>query len=245
MSDETIRGVENALETDDTVKLKGDDISYLRSVVERFTKKAVLAGVLIGLGALFCMRTSNRGYLVMGVCFSIGLFAVLASGAHLFTGKLSLVCSIFEGKDKLGETKKVVTFLSYVWVCNLIGAIAISMLGTVCGIDAYTPSTLRALTPAHLLFVRGILCNVLISLAVYLYKRSDKTIISAALVSLAFVTCFVVCVGEHCVADMVYMISGLLQNKVTLLECVRVIGLATLGNIVGGMAFSWLVWERR
>jgi formate/nitrite transporter FocA (FNT family) len=43
---------------------------------------------------------------------------------------------------------------------------------------------------------------------------------------------------------MAYMLSGLLQNKVTLLDCVRVIGLATLGNIVGGVAFSWLVWER-
>ena len=58
------------------------------------------------------------------------------------------------------------------------------------------------------------------------------------------VACFVACGFEHSVADMLYMPLGMMQGAVGLIDCVRVILLATVGNVLGGIAFSWMVHER-
>jgi formate/nitrite transporter FocA (FNT family) len=205
-------------------------------------KKSVLAGVLIAIGALFSIKASPWGYIVMGPCFSVGLFAVLMSGAWLFTGQLlSATHAVLEGKAGVSDMAKT---LCLVWAGNLVGALTVAFLGYSCGVDAYVMSGLRALADPLQLFFKAILCNMLVCLAVHLYGRSDRSVASAAVVSLACVTAFVVTGGEHCVADMLYMPLGLMRGTVTVIDCVRVIGVATLGNTIGGTVFSWLVWER-
>jgi formate/nitrite transporter FocA (FNT family) len=203
-------------------------------------KRSVLAGVLISVGALFSLAASQYGNVVQGVCFSVGLFGVLICGACLFTGGVLVVRDVWDGELTISEA---VETLCLVWVFNLVGATAVAAMALVCGFDVAPVACAKAATPWYELVVRGILCNVLVCLSAHMFNTSERTVTTALLAALPPVACFVACGFEHSVADMLYMQLGLMQGVVTLPSCAMVLALATVGNVVGGVAFSWLVRE--
>jgi formate/nitrite transporter FocA (FNT family) len=132
-----------------------------------------------------------------------------------------------------------------VWALNLLGAVTISLMASQIGFDATVIATAKAAMSWHELLIRAVLCNVLVCLAVWTFNHGEHTAASVLAASVLPVACFVACGFEHSVADMLYMPLGLLNGAVSVIDCARVIGVATIGNMVGGMGFAWLVRDDR
>ena len=213
-------------------------------------KKSILAGVLIAIGALFSMSASSYGPVVQGLCFSVGLFGVLCTGARLFTGSVLAVETVWRKETTISD---VLVMCVTIWAMNLLGAVTIACMALYIGFDATAIAQAQAALPWHELLIRAVLCNVLVCLAVWTYNetwrsgwernRSSSLVLDALASCLLPVACFVACGFEHSVADMLYMPLGMMQGAVTLADCAMVIGIATIGNVVGGVAFAWLVRE--
>ena len=206
-------------------------------------RKSVLAGVLIAIGALFSLSAMEYGPVVQGLCFSVGLFGVMCSGASLFTGNVLGSADVMyaRGRDaKLYELRILCTRLAKTWLFNLVGSLVVAACAYVTGFDAASAVAAKSAMPWTEMVVRSALCNVLVCLAVWTFRRSDRSPIDAIAACVLPVACFVACGFEHCVADMLYMPLGFMQGATTVLDCVRVIALATVGNAAGGVAFTWL-----
>jgi len=213
-------------------------------------RKSILAGALIAIGALFSMAASPYGPVVQGLCFSVGLFGVLCTGARLFTGSVLAVETVWRKETAVSD---VLVMWVTLWAMNLLGAVTIALMSSQIGFDATAIAQAKAALPWHELLVRAVLCNVLVCLAVWTYKETQRSgwernrgaslVLDALASCLLPVTCFVACGFEHSVADMLYMPLGMMQGAVTPLDVIRVVGIATIGNVVGGVAFAWLVRE--
>jgi len=213
-------------------------------------KKSVLAGVLIAIGALFSMAAKQYGPVVQGLCFSVGLFAVLCTGAMLFTGGMLAIRAVW---DKESTLRAFVKASSASWAWNLVGAVTIALMAWCMSFDATAIAHAKAMLPWHSLFIRAVLCNVMVCFAVWTYRETQRSgwernrgaslVLDALASCLLPVACFVACGFEHSVADMLYMPLGWLQGAVSMADCVRVILMVTAGNVVGGIAFAWMVRE--
>lgn len=203
-------------------------------------KKSVLAGVLIAIGALFSIAAGPYGPVVQGLCFSVGLFAVLCTGSRLFTGSMLAIESVWRKDIGISD---VLVMWATIWAMNLVGAVCVALMASQAGFDVTAMAQAKAALPWHSLFIRAVLCNVLVCLAVWTFNHGERTAVSALAASVLPVACFVACGFEHSVADMLYMPLGMMQGAVTPLDVIRVLLLATIGNIAGGVAFAWLVRE--
>ena len=211
-------------------------------------KKSVLAGVLIAIGALFSMSAASYGPVIRGLCFSVGLFGVLCTGSRLFTGSMLAIETVWRKETTISDV--AVTWAT-IWGLNLVGAVCVALMAFDMGFDATSIAQAKAALPWHELLVRAVLCNVLVCLAVWTYKetqgsgwvrnRGASLVLDALASCLLPVACFVACGFEHSVADMLYMPLGMLQGAVSPVDVIRVLLLATVGNVVGGVAFAWLV----
>lgn len=202
-------------------------------------RKSILAGVLIAIGALFSIAAKPYGNVVQGLCFSVGLFGVLCCGARLFTGQVLMVSTIW---DKDCTASDVFVLWVTVWSWNLFGAVTIALMASQMGFDASVIAQTKAAMPWHELLTRAVLCNVLVCMAVGIGNARPE-IEHKFLACLLPVACFVACGFEHSVADMLYMPLGFLRNAVSFADCAYVIGMVTVGNVIGGTAFAWLMWE--
>lgn len=200
----------------------------------------LLAGVLISLGnaVMLVVRSDQTlppavSAVLSGACFSVGLAAVMLCGAELFTGDVLMFVGCRERRHGIPETCIV---LWTVWALNLLGAMAASSaLGWAGFHPSATEAVLRAkesLAPSEA-FLRGVACNFLVCLAVWLgHMRTSVT--DAFVAALLPVTTFVACGFEHSVANMYYLPMG----GEAMVSNVLVV---TLGNLVGGLAFCALM----
>jgi formate transporter len=149
---------------------------------------AVLAGAFIALGAMFATTVLagaegilpfGLSRLLAGIAFCLGLILVILGGAGLFTGNALMVMAWAVGKVQLHEMLRA-WFIVYIG--NFIGATGTAMLVFLSGqyLSGRGPVASVALKLAldkatepfdHALFL-GILCNVLVCLAVWL--RADR-----------------------------------------------------------------------
>ena len=194
---------------------------------------AVLAGICIGLGGTVFLRIKDAfpgGNVVGALLFTIGLFTICCRGYNLFTGK---ACYIFDNKPDY--------LLTLLIIGNLCGCFLLAMVerGTgICGesgINAAAAGMVQAkMSSGYLsLFLLGIICNMLIFIAVNGYAKNPHEV--GKYLSLFFgVMVFILCGTEHSVADMYYWsVSGILleQPGQSLLRIIIV----SLGNVVGGV----------
>lgn len=210
---------------------------------QSIVKKSVLAGVLISVGALFSMAASLYGPVVQGLCFSVGLFAVLCTGSKLFTGSMLGIETVWRKQTSVSD---IAVMWATLWAFNLVGAVIVALMAWCMSYDATAIAHAKAMLPWHSLFIRAVLCNVMVCLAVWTYKKGrceDMYLVDALVACLLPVACFVACGFEHSVADMLYMPLGYLQGAVSLADCMRVVLMVTAGNVVGGIAFAWMVRE--
>lgn len=231
---------------------------------------AILAGIFIGLAANFnIVATYQTGLapsltaLIGGFVFSLGLVLVLIAGAELFTGNTLLIISFLTGKINSFQLMRnwVIVFIG-----NFIGSLIMVYLVFYArpwlgGREAFAFHALHiAVNKVNLsfmtAFVRGILANILVVLAVWL-SYSGRTLVDKVIAVVFPITAFVASGFEHSIANMFYVPLGLFLKG---FEPVRTAFLTrypsasldslswtafleanllpvTLGNVVGGVCF--------
>jgi len=245
---------------------------------------AVLAGAFIAMGAIFSTVavTGAAGHLpwgvtrvLAGVTFCLGLILVVVAGAELFTGNNLLVMAFVSGKLSLA---RLMRNWAIVYVGNLTGSIATAWLmfftAQYAMNDGAVGVTMLKIADAKcdLSFIeavtRGIYCNALVCLAVWLCY-SGRTTTDRILAILFPITAFVAAGFEHCVANMYFIPMGLAIKQWAPSEwwvsvggaegdygaltwsafMVRNLMPVTIGNIIGGAGFVaviyWIIYSRQ
>ena len=200
-------------------------MNYLKTFVG-----AILAGMSIAIGGLAFLSVDNK--VVGATLFTVGLFTVCTMGFNLFTGK---VCYVFQ------NDKEYALALPIIWIGNLAGTGLIALFASLTRNAPALTEKAAAMCATKLgdslgsLFFLGILCNILIYIAVEGYKNNPHE--PGKYLALIFgVTVFILCGTEHCVADMFYFwIGGAFSGRG--IVCLMAI---TLGNAVGGVLFPVL-----
>lgn len=211
---------------------------------------AVLAGAFISLGALFftvVTTDSAVGFgptrLLGGVSFSLGLILVVVAGAELFTGN-NLIAMAWA--SRLIGFREVMRNWLIVYTGNVIGSIGtvvlvlwadVAALGNgAVGETAVRIARGKAELPLAEVFARGILCNALVCLAVWL-AIGARSVTDKILAILFPITAFVAIGFEHSIANWYFLPFGLAldgEGVVTMTGAAGNIVAATAGNIIGG-----------
>jgi formate/nitrite transporter len=228
--------------------------------IVQITALSLLAGAFIAFGAAFytlAMTGVDGGYgptrLLGGAAFSLGLILVVVGGAELFTGNALMVMAWV---DRRISTSAMLRVWLIVYLGNLAGAVGMAVLvsfsGTLNGpvgeLAVRIAEAKMALPPVEAL-VRGILCNALVCLAVWL-TFAAQSVAGKILAVLWPITAFVALGFEHSVANMYLIPLGLLQGAEgglggLLANLVPV----TVGNVIGGaggvaLAY-WAAYRRK
>lgn len=238
---------------------------------------AMLAGAFIALGAIFYTfvvhdSTLSTGLtqLLGGLVFCLGLVLVIIAGAELFTGNNLIVMAYVSGDIKLSELLRnwIIVYLG-----NFTGALVMVLLiylsnhwssGEV-GTKALMIANKKVSMPFMEALTKGILCNILVCLAVWLCF-AGRSVADKIMAILFPITAFVALGFEHSVANMYFIPAGLLLSsdagvisplvQVTDFSRLTLSGFlinnllpVTIGNIIGGGFFVgfvyWFIYLRK
>lgn len=213
----------------------------------RYLMGAVIAGFFIVVAIIFSNVTAAVFYekspevakFFGAFLFPIAIVLIVFVGGDLFTGNtMTMAMGIYNKKVTLGNTLRV-WVLSYIG--NFIGAFVLGGLVVLSGSAREILTTYyEAIIPGKLeldpltLFIRGILCNYLVCLAVFVGKKME-TEIGKLVVMFCVITTFVIAGFEHCIANMgTFTIAGFLLGGLPAKQVIINFVFVTLGNIVGG-----------
>jgi nitrite transporter NirC len=226
---------------------------------------AALAGVYVGfgivlifaIGAPLAAAQSPLTKAVMGASFGVALSLVVFAGSELFTGNnLILTVGVLTGRARLAQLGLL---WGWCYLGNLAGSLLLAWLVVQSGVLSGDPQRGFVLQTVGTkmtlsfwpLFVRGILCNWLVCLAVWCALRVQSE--TARLVLIFW--CLFAFIGagfEHSVANMTLLGVGLFlphTDPVTWAGFAHNLTAVTLGNVVGGALFVgglyWLTSPRR
>ena len=204
-----------------------------------------LAGAFIGFGALFYLAVlvgadaaHGPTRLAASVAFSLGLILVIVGGAELFTGNALLVMARVDG---LISTRALLRNWGVIYVANFAGALALCLLVWLAGLhDMALGGVAARITMAKFqlsgteLLARGILCNALVCLAVWLSFAAHD--VAGKILAIIFpISAFVALGLEHSVANMFLLPFGLLAGAPGgVADIARNLAWVSLGNVIGG-----------
>ena len=234
---------------------------------------ALLAGAYIAFGAQASQMVSFNlladpdslgvGRLVSAAVFPVGLMMVVLCGAELFTGNCLMIIGVLDRKIRIsGMLRNWVL----VYLGNFLGALLVVALmkstglwGTGSGLlGASVIKTAQAKVQLSFgqAFVRGILCNWLVCLAVWMSTGARETV--SKLFAIWFcIGLFVISGFEHSIANMYFIPAGIAaaadSGLAQLAGCdvsvltvgnflVKNLLPVTLGNILGGGLFVGMVY---
>lgn len=248
------------------LEAKAESIGVNKTKLEvgRMFVLAMLAGMQIGCGALFMTYVKADQSLSFaaasvlgGLCFSLGLICVIVAGAELFTGNCLMVMAGGSGKAAWGGVLKN---WGIVWLGNFVGSLVLvgiivgcGLMGTKAG-DNTIGAQMVAVAAGKIglswsqIFFRGIMCNFLVCLAVWM-GFAGRTVIDKIFTTIFPVMAFVAMGFEHCVANMFFLPMGFFAAQagygtaaITWGGIAYNICFATLGNIAGGAVFVGLAY---
>ena len=226
----------------------------------------MLAGAFISLGALYFTLVASDATLgfattrvLGGVCFSLGLLLVVVAGAELFTGNNLLAMAWAEGRI---STPELLRNWAIVCVANFAGAAGMAGLVYLSGhadmnggavAQAYLKiAAAKAALPAWTAFFRGVLCNILVCMAVWM-AMAGRSVVDKAVAIVFPISAFVAAGFEHSIANMYYFpLAMLLKAGGTPLPAgadaidagamFANLGAVIAGNIAGGSVLVALVY---
>ena len=234
---------------------------------------ALLAGAYIAMGAVLCTVVTNDlatyigdglSRLVGGMTFSLGLILVIVGGAELFTGNNLMVTGFLDKKITL---KQVLNNWGWVYLFNFIGALLIVVIFYSSGIwkanelgvalKAIGTANAKVSLPWTEALFRGIFCNWLVCLAVWL-SAAGKDAFGKIVGTMIPITAFVAIGLEHSIANMYFIPMGILLKNHALLQGLVAPGVAeglnwasfiwnnlipvTIGNMIGGVLFVGVIY---
>ncbi len=222
----------------------------------QLTMLGLLAGAFIGLGAMmFTLVASDAGLgfaasrLLGGLSFSLGLILVTVAGAELFTGNNMLAMAWADG---CVSTHQVLRNWAVVCAANFAGALGLAVLvwlsgyadlndGNV-GRTAVRIAIAKAQLPIAEAFFRGVLCNVLVCMAVWM-ALAGRSVTDKVLAVVFPITAFVAAGFEHSIANMYLMPLGMLLGApIGAADMARNLLPVIAGNLVGGSVLVALVY---
>lgn len=215
----------------------------------------VFAGMFIGFAGIASTTSSatienaSIARLVSACVFPAGMAMVLIAGSELFTGNNLIMIAFLEKKIRLMDMLKNWFF---VYIGNFIGASFVAVLvvyGHTPGLyDGKLAEKMVAAAQTRVVqtfseaFIRGILCNILVCIAVWAAFAAKK-VSGKLLMSFWPVMLFVLCGFEHSIADMYFGVAGLLTAQEYGIAAkgltwgsflLKNLLPVTLGNLVGG-----------
>jgi formate transporter len=221
----------------------------------------ILAGAFIALGSLFYVIVASDQSLGFatarvagGMVFSLGLLLVVVAGAELFTGNNLLAMAWADGRV---TTREVLANWVVVCAANFAGAVGVALLVFLSGHTAMNDGAIGrtyleiaaakgALTPQEA-FVRGVLCNVLVCMAVWM-SLAGRSVTDKFVALLLPVAAFVAAGFEHSIANMYFLPLGLMMQAAAgeapdVAALGRNLGPVIAGNVVGGSVLVALVYH--
>lgn len=227
---------------------------------------SVLAGAFIGLGAMLYVIVRSDptlGFaarqLVSGVVFSLGLLLVVVAGAELFTGNNLLAIAWADRKITTAELLRnwgVVCCGNFIGAAGLAGLVFLSrhtdLNQGLIGEEVVRIAVAKVSMPAWTAFFRGVLCNVLVCMAVWM-ALAGRSVVDKAVAIVFPISAFVAAGFEHSIANMYFVpLAMLLQLNDPAVAAQPVLTWAgflhnlvpvVLGNIVGGSVLVGLVYH--
>lgn len=226
-----------------------EKIKLLNTSMFSYLVISMLAGFYVGFGVLLSftvggmLQENPASKLIMGMCFGAALSLVIMSGAELFTGNnLVMSAGTLTHKVTTGDALKI---WSFSWLGNLVGAVALALLFSATGL--YRGNTLNSIAGVAQvkmnlgfgpLFVRAILCNMLVCAAVWISFRTKSD--SAKLIMVFWCLLVFFTTGfEHSIANMTTLTLALLNDGgvtgINFHGYIYNLITVTLGNMVGGI----------
>lgn len=234
---------------------------------------ALLAGAYIAFGAQASQMVSFNlladpdslgvGRLVSAAVFPVGLMMVVLCGAELFTGNCLMIIGVLDRKIRISG---MLRNWALVYLGNFLGALLVVALMKSTGLwetgsgllGASVIKTAQAKVQLSFgqAFVRGILCNWLVCLAVWMSTGARETV--SKIFAIWFcIGLFVISGFEHSIANMYFIPAGIAaaadSGLAQLAGCdvsvltvgnflVKNLLPVTLGNILGGGLFVGMVY---
>jgi nitrite transporter NirC len=232
-------------------------VNLLNKSKAKYIVSSVLAGMFVGIGTILIftvggvLSAANAPYtrILMGVSFGIALSLVIMAGSELFTGNNAiLTISTLNKKTTWKDTWRI---WIYSFIGNLLGSLILAFLYSKTGLATgavgdfiVKTAGVKMAIPASQLIIRGIFCNMLVCLAIWC---SFKLQSEAAKLIMIFwcLFAFITSGFEHSIANMTLLAIGLFiphTQGVTWAGYAYNVGLATLGNMIGGIIFVGLTY---
>lgn len=221
----------------------------LRSPV-RFAVSGMLAGAYIGVGVVLMVTAAGPllaagnglDRLVSGLVFGVALTLVVFAGGELVT---SSMMTLTQGAlMRVVSPGRALGAFGFTFAANFVGSFVFGALIAVSGIMHSYPAAGAMLegmlaaksheSPVEL-FVRGLLCNVLVCLAIWMCARLTNDVAKLGVI-FAAILAFITSGFEHVVANMTTYTIGLVtgsEHATWLLFGGNVLWVG-LGNLVGG-----------
>lgn len=225
-----------------------------------------LAGAFIGLGSMLFLIVQADATLGLagrqllgGLVFSLGLVLVTVAGAELFTGNNLLAMAWADG---LITSRELLRNWLLVGLANFAGAAGLALLvfasghlamgeGAV-GRAALRVALAKQQLPLWEAFLRGVLCNVLVCMAVWM-AMAGRSVADKVAAVIFPVTAFVAAGFEHSIANMYLMPLALLVQSamqvpeapamLTLTGMASNLAVVVAGNLVGGSVLVGLTYH--
>lgn len=179
---------------------------------------SMLAGAIIGISGWVYLSVGGA---IGTVLFSVGLITIMIKGYILYTGRIGLLTSVDE-----------IPYFIIVFIGNLIGVLIIGlMFRASTTIDATYIIEAKIALNYKQIFYKSILCGILMYLATTCVSLTQNPIYAAM-----FVTAFIFCGAEHCIANTFYAIISQSYN----IEVIKFLGINILGNTLGSMSWRYI-----
>lgn len=227
-------------------------VNLLKDSKPKYLVASSMAGVYVGfgilliftIGGLLSAAGSPATRIVMGMSFGIALSLVLMAGSELFTGN-NMIMTVGALEKKVTWTGVLKVWL-YSYIGNFAGSVLIAAMFVQSGLaKGDTAKFILKISEAKMsapfmeLFFRGILCNMLVCLAIWCFFKLKE---EAAKLIMVFwcLFAFITSGYEHSIANMTLLSTALMiphQAGVSLSGLAYNLAASSLGNMVGGAVF--------
>ncbi len=219
---------------------------------------AIFAGMFIAFGAFGSQVVAadagigpSFGKFLGALVFPVGLLLVLMAGAELFTGNCLIIISVL---DKKATVKGMLKNWAVVYAGNFVGSLFVALMLTYSHayslFDGKLAQSVVSTAQGKVLlampdaFLRGILCNILVCLAVWISFSAED--VAGKILGLYLpIMLFVLSGYEHCVANMYFIPAGIFASQeygiaadpaLNWYGCiVNNLIPVTIGNVIGGV----------